>query len=59
MYTCINDPDNSSATKINKHGMCSYLLVTHCSFDEKMNVADYYRGKDCLKKFCHKKNKQN
>ena len=32
--------------------MCGYSLITHCSFDEKKNVVDYYRGKDCLKKFC-------
>ena len=32
--------------------MCGYSLITQCSFDEKINVVDYYRGKDCLKKFC-------
>ena len=31
--------------------MRGYSLVTHCSFDEKRNTIDYYRGKDCLKKF--------
>ena len=38
--------------------MCGYSLVTHCSFDEKNNVIDYYRGKDCLKKFCQDFKKQ-
>ena len=52
MDTCINDPDKPSTTQLNKHGMCGYSLVTRCSFDEKNNVIDYYRGKDCLKKFC-------
>ena len=52
MDTCKNDPSKSSTTQINKHEMCGYSLVTHCSFDEKYNVIDYYRGKDCLKKFC-------
>ena len=50
--TCINDPSKSSTTKINEHEMCGYSLVTHCSFDEKRNTIDCYRGKVCLKKFC-------
>ena len=56
--TCINDPSKSSTTKKTKHGMCGYSLVTHCSFDEKNNVIDYYRGKDCLKTFCQDLRKQ-
>ena len=43
---------------IHKHEMCGYSLVTHCSFDEKNNAIDYYRGKDCLKKFCQDLKKQ-
>ena len=58
MDTCINDPDKSSRTQINKHEMCGYSLITQCSFGEKMNVIDYYRGKDCLKKFCQDIKKQ-
>ena len=50
MDTCINDPSKSSTTQINKHEMCGYSLVTHCSFDEKNTISNYYRGKDCLKK---------
>ena len=56
--TCINDPEKSSATKTNKHEMCGYSLFTHCSFDEKKNVIDCYRGKDGLKKFCQDLKKQ-
>ena len=60
MDTCTNDPDKSSSTKLNKHEMCGYSLFIHCSFDEKNNALDYYRGKDCLKKFCQDlKNKLN
>ena len=33
-------------------------MVTQCSLDEKKNVIDYYRGKDCLKKFCQDIKKQ-
>ena len=36
MDTCTNDPDKSSTTKLNKHEMCGYSLVTHCSFYEKI-----------------------
>ena len=30
MDTCINDPNKSSTTQINKHEMCVYSLITHC-----------------------------
>ena len=58
MDTCKNDPSKSSKTLLNEHEMCGYSLVTDCSFDKKRNVADYYRGKDCLKKFCQDLKKQ-
>ena len=52
MDTCTNDPSKSSTKMKNKHEMCGYSLFIDCSFDEKNNKLDYYRGKDCLKKFC-------
>ena len=52
MDACTNDPNKSPITKLNKHKMWGYSLVAHCSFDEKNNAIDYYRGKDPLKKFC-------
>ena len=58
MDTCTNDPSKSLTTKKNKHEMCGYSLITHCSFDEKNNTADYYRGKDCLKMFFQDLKKQ-
>ena len=58
MDTCTNNPDKSSTTQLNKHEMCDYSLVTHCSFDEKNNAIDYYKGKDCLKTFCQDLKKQ-
>ena len=27
-------------------------MFTHCSFDKTKNKLDYYRGEDCIKKFC-------
>ena len=52
MSTCINNPDESSTTKINKHTPSGYSIFTSCSFDESKNKLNYYRGKDCMKKFC-------
>ena len=34
MSTCINNPNESSTTKINKHTPSVYSIFTHCSFDE-------------------------
>ena len=52
MSTCYNNPEESSTTEINKHTPSGYSLFTHCSFDKTKNKLDYYRGKDCMKKFC-------
>ena len=49
MSTC-HDPNESSTTKINKHTPSGYS--THCSFDESKNKLNYYRGDDCMDKFC-------
>ena len=50
MSTCINIPNESSTTKINKHTPSGYSIFTHCSFDKSKNKLNYYRGKDCMKK---------
>ena len=52
MSTCQNDPNKSSTTKINKHTLSGYSIFTNCSFDESKNKISYYRGNDCMKKFC-------
>ena len=49
--TCHNNPEKSSTTKINKHTLSGYSLLTHCSFDTTKNKLDYYRGKNYLKTF--------
>ena len=51
MSTCYNNPEESSTTEISKHTPLGYSLFTHCSFDKTKNKLDYYRGKDCMKKF--------
>ena len=50
--TCYNNPEESSTAEINKHTPSGYSLFTNCSFDERKNKLDYYRGEDCMKKFC-------
>ena len=52
MSTCQNDPNKSSTTKINKHTSSGYSIFTNCSFDESKNKISYYKGNDCMKKFC-------
>ena len=52
MSTCINKPNESSTTKINKHTPSGYSIFTSSSFDESKNKSNYYRGKDCMKNFC-------
>ena len=50
--TCYNYLEESSTTEINKHTPSGYSLFTHCSFDNTKNKLDYYRGDNCMKKFC-------
>ena len=57
MSTCINNPNESSTTKINKHTPSGYSIFTHCSFIESKNKLNYCRGKDCMKKFSKEKKK--
>ena len=52
MSTCINNPNESSTTKINKHTPSGYSIFTSCSFDESKNKLNHYRGKDCMKNIC-------
>ena len=52
MSTYYNNPAESSTIEVNKHTPSGYSLFTHCSFDKAKNTLDYYRGKDCMKRFC-------
>ena len=52
MSTSQNNPNESSTTEINKHTPSGYSIFTHCSFDQSKNKLDYYRDKDCMKRFC-------
>ena len=50
--TCQNNPELSSTTKINQHITSGYSIYTTCSFDKANNKLSYYRGEDCMKRFC-------
>ena len=52
MSTCYNTLEESSTTKVNRHTPSGYSIFTHCSFDKSKNKLDYYRGEDCITKFC-------
>ena len=52
MSTCINNPNESSTTEINKHTPSGYSIFTHCLFDKSKNKLNYYRKDDCMNKFC-------
>ena len=49
--TCQRNPEKSSTTKINKHAASGFSLFSHCLFNTTKNKHDYYRGKDCKRKF--------
>ena len=49
---CDNDPNKSYATAKALHKPSGYSLVTCCSYDKSKIEQTYYRGKDCMKKFC-------
>ena len=48
----MNNPNESYTIKTIKHTPSGYSIFTSCSFDESKNILNYYRGKDCMKKFC-------
>ena len=52
MSTCYNNPEESSTTKINKHTPSGYSIFTYCSFDKSKSRLNYYRGEDCMTRFC-------
>ena len=52
MNICYNNPEKSSATKINEHTPSGYSLFTHCPFDTTKNKLDYYSSKNCMKNVC-------
>ena len=50
--TCYSNLEESSTTEINKHTPSGYSLFPHCSLNKIKNKLDYYRGHNCMEKFC-------
>ena len=51
--TCQNNTEKSYTEKKAMHTTSGYSLVTWCSFDKSKTGLNYYRGKDCMEKFCN------
>ena len=49
---CQNNPKNSYTEKKAKHKPSGYAWCSICSFDDTKNKRYFYRGKDCIEKFC-------
>ena len=45
-------PEKPYTQKKSKHKPTGYSLVACCSFDSSKTMQKYYRGKDCMEKFC-------
>ena len=52
--SCQNNPAKSYTEKKAIHEPSVWAMFTSCSFDEKENKPNYYRGKDCIEKLSRK-----
>ena len=52
MRSCQNNPENSYTEKKVKHKPSEYAWCSICLFDETKCRRYFYRGKDCIEKFC-------
>ena len=52
MNICNNNLNMSYTTAKAFHKPSGYSLVTSCSFDKSENKQTYYRGRECMKRFC-------
>ena len=52
MNTCNNNLHKSYTTVKALHKPSGYSLLTSFSFDKSENKQTYYRGRDCMKRFC-------
>ena len=50
--SCQNNPNESYTERKAMHEPCGYALDLVCSFDSKQNKHSFYRGKDCITRFC-------
>ena len=52
VQSCQNNPKNLYTEKKVKHKPSGYAWCSMCSFDITKNRRCFYRGKDCIEKFC-------
>ena len=52
MQYCQNNLEKSYTEKKANHKSSGYAWCSICSFDDKKNRRYFYRGKDCIEKFC-------
>ena len=50
--SCQNNPNESYTERKAIHEPCGYELSLVSSFDSKQDKRSFYRGKDCIKRFC-------
>ena len=50
--SCQNNHENSYTEKKFEHKPSGYAWCSTCSFDDTKNTRYFYRGQDCIKKFC-------
>ena len=50
--SCQNNPNESCTEGKAIHEPCGYSLDLVSSFDSKQNKHSFYRGRDCVEKFC-------
>ena len=52
MNTCNNNPNMLYTAAKALHKASGYSFLSSCSFDKLENKQTYYRGRDCMKRFC-------
>ena len=50
--SCQHNPNETYTERKAIHKPCGYALNLVFSFDSKQNKRNFYRGKDCIKRFC-------
>ena len=50
--SCQNNPNESYNERKAMHEPCGYALSLISSFDSRENKRNFYRGMDCIKRFC-------
>ena len=52
--SCQNNPEKSCIKRKAKHEPSGCAMFTKCLFDKEKKKFDYYRGTDCIEKWCEK-----